>query len=81
MQQNLPPLSAFGWFIDTRCGPPRGMPSKEDPKTPAATASPVADDSGEPRPTHRLRQLLARLPVTRHSNPKVISAGRPSEAH
>lgn len=81
MQQHLPPLSAFGWLIDTRCGPPHRKPFKEDPETPVAMAPPVADDGREPRPTHRLRHLLARLHVARHSNPKVISAVRPSEAH
>jgi hypothetical protein len=81
MQQHLPPLSAFGWFIDTRCGPPHRKPFNEGPETLAAMAPPIADDGRKPRPTQRLWHLLARLHVSRHRNPKVMRAARPADAH
>jgi len=58
MKQHLPPLSAFGWFIDTRCGPPHRMPIQDKPETLAVTAPPVADNGRKPGPTHRFWHLL-----------------------
>jgi hypothetical protein len=79
MQQHLPPLSAFGWFIDARCGSPHRMPLEEKPATLAAMARSTAEDGREPTTRHRLWHRLARMLGLRQSNPMVISAIRPAD--